>query len=176
MISNEEFLALDVETASFRPGSICQIGVARFRLGEIVDSRSWLVRPRYSFNPANIRLHGIGPAAVREAGTWNDIYPELMSFMSGANIVSHTSFDRRSIFAACCSCALPMFSYRYWKDSCSLARSAWPNETSYSLPRLAQRFGIAYRPHDAQEDARVAGMLYIKATRELDSCVGDRKR
>lgn len=176
MINNHEFLGVDVETASFRPGSICQIGIVRFRLGKEVASSVWLVKPQHSFSPVNTAIHGIGPEAVRHAKTWNELYPELVSLMGGATIVSHTPFDRRAIFAACCNCALPMFSYRYWKDSCSLARRAWPNETSYALPMLAQRFGLAYRAHDSQEDARVAGLLYIKANSEIERVVGDRQR
>jgi DNA polymerase-3 subunit epsilon len=151
-----EFVCVDVETASSKPGTICQVGIARFCAGELVESRSWLVRPRSPFAPANTRLHGVTQAKVVGAATWEELYPHLARLLLGATVVSHTFFDRRSIFAACCRSALPMFSYRCWRDSCKLARQAWPEEDCYALPNLAKRFELAYIPHDAREDARVA--------------------
>ncbi len=164
MRSVATFLSVDVETASNEMGSICQLGLAWFNSGVLVETRGWLVRPQSRFNRANSRLHGITQSDVAQAVTWKELYPALAPCFLGANIVSHTLFDRRAIFNACCRSSVPMFSYKSWVDTCRLARKVWPEEGCYTLPSLAKRFDMLYTAHDACEDARVAGELYIRAT------------
>lgn len=159
----QTFLSVDVETASDRSGSICQIGLAWFTSGAIVKTRGWLVRPQSPFSPTNSRLHGITRAKVADAPTWKALHPVIAPYFLGANVVSHTLFDRRAIFAACCRSSVPMFSYKSWVDTCRLAREVWPDVDSYALPCLAKRLEISYVAHDACDDARVAGELYIQA-------------
>jgi DNA polymerase III epsilon subunit-like protein len=59
-----------------------------------------------------------------------------------------------------------MFSYTHWIDSHAAARQAWPGLRSYSLGELARHFGLAHCAHDAGEDARVAGQIYLLAMEE----------
>ena len=40
------FIAIDFETATGRRASICEAGICVVRDGEIVETRSWLVRPQ----------------------------------------------------------------------------------------------------------------------------------
>jgi DNA polymerase III epsilon subunit-like protein len=51
-------------------------------------------------------------------------------------------------------------------DSCAVARRVWPGLHSYSLGELARHFGLTHRAHDAGEDARVAGQIYLLAMEE----------
>ena len=56
------FIAIDFETATGKRASICEAGICVVRNGEIVETRSWLVRPqgnRYSY--WNMQIHGIRP-------------------------------------------------------------------------------------------------------------------
>ena len=53
------FVAIDVETANADMASICQIGVARYVEGELVEEWSSLVDPEDYFDPFNIEIHGI---------------------------------------------------------------------------------------------------------------------
>lgn len=60
------FIAIDFETATQSPDSICEVGICVVRDGEVVDTRSWLVRPphnRYSY--WNMQIHGIRPPTPR---------------------------------------------------------------------------------------------------------------
>lgn len=45
-----DFVALDVETANFDIGSICQIGIAKYRQGKLIDTFESLINPRCSFS------------------------------------------------------------------------------------------------------------------------------
>ena len=53
------FIAIDFETATGKRASICEAGICVVRDGEIVETRSWLVRPQgnmYSY--WNMQIHG----------------------------------------------------------------------------------------------------------------------
>jgi DNA polymerase-3 subunit epsilon len=63
--------------------------------------------------------------------------------------------------------------YRKWIDTCWLARAAWPHLSNHKLPTLARSFGIAYKAHDALEDARVAGEVLALALQERQITIGE---
>lgn len=161
--TSRSFIAVDVETASPQPGSICELGLARFLDGRLIDQRSWRIRPRATPVPGHVRVHGIGAADLARCLPWRQVYPDVLRELGGQHLVSHTFFDRREIFRACCDARCTMFSYRSWTDSCREARRAWPHLQSHTLGALAARFNLAYRAHAAVEDARVAGEIFLRA-------------
>ena len=59
------FVAIDVETANPNMGSICQIGIARFAEGELVDEWVSLVDPEEYFDAVNTSIHGIDQSIVQ---------------------------------------------------------------------------------------------------------------
>lgn len=61
------FTAIDVETAKPDLASMCQIGVVQFRDGHVANKWTTLVNPEDSFDPVNVRIHGITAEAVRSA-------------------------------------------------------------------------------------------------------------
>ncbi|MAW80826.1 MAG: transposase, partial [Parvularcula sp.] len=65
-----EFAAIDVETANANMASICQIGVARFSNGQIVDEWETLVDPQSYFDMMNVSIHGIEEQDVAGAPTF----------------------------------------------------------------------------------------------------------
>jgi DNA polymerase-3 subunit epsilon len=162
-----DFVAVDVETANANLSSICQIGIASFRDGELADSWVSLVNPEEYFSPFNISIHGIDEDRVQDAPAWRDIYPQVAFRLRDRIVVSHTPFDRLALARACdrydltgCECA--------WLDSARVVRIAWPrfSKSGYGLSNLAAHFCIEYRAHDALEDARCAGLLVLRAIAE----------
>jgi DNA polymerase-3 subunit epsilon len=93
--------------------------------------------------------------------------------LSGAAVASHTNFDRSALNGACLRAELPAVPYAKWIDTCWLARCAWPHLPNHKLPTLARSFQIAYRAHDALEDARVAGEVLALALRERQMTIGE---
>lgn len=152
-----EFVVVDVETANSRHVSICQIGIACFRAGTIVESWTELVDPEDSFLPFNTLLHGIGPADVAHCSIWPELQDRIRILMERRIVASHTYFDRVALNNANLRYGLPPISVRGWVDTCRMARLAWPHLPNHKLPTLARRFGISYRAHDAMDDARCAG-------------------
>lgn len=163
------FVAIDVETASALAGSICEIGIASFQDGELTSARTLVIRPGTRFDARHIRFHGISQCDVQQAPMWTEAYPEIARTLQGKTIASHTMFERRQIFAACCRGKRAMFSYGQWIDTCATARRAWPELSAHSLPALAHHFGIAYVAHRAAEDARVAGLILLLSLETLQT-------
>ena len=162
-----DFVAVDVETANADLSSICQIGIASFRNGELAESWVSLVDPEDYFSAINVSVHGIDNYQVKGAPTWNGVFPQVASRLQGKITVCHTPFDRAALARACeryclagCECT--------WLDSARVARRAWPefSRSGYGLSNIAAHFAVDYKAHDALEDARCAGLLLLKAISE----------
>ncbi len=160
----QTFNAIDVETANADPSSICQIGIIRIRDAEIKEQLSILVSPEQGFNPVNVRLHGIDEARVRGSETLPQVAPRLRRLLEGAALVSHTEFDRVALDGAMRRYGLAPI-HVTWLDSAMIARRAWPEKYGrrWSLAVIAGSLGIAFRHHDAVEDARAAGEIVLRA-------------
>jgi DNA polymerase-3 subunit epsilon len=161
-----DYYVVDVETANQSLHSICQIGIALFAGGKMVDGWESLVNPREEFHSFNVALHGIGPRTVARAPSWSEIFPKVRSMLAGAAVASHTYFDRGALAGACRQAGVPEVPYGRWIDTCWLARRAWPQLPNHKLPTLARSFRIGYRAHDALEDARVAGEVLALALQQ----------
>ena len=102
---------------------------------------------------------------VAGAPFFGEIIEELESRLSvsPAITVSHTAFDRISVTHDCYKRKLNVA----WLDSARIARRAWPEryaQRGYWLAAIACDFGIAFRHHDAGEDARVAAEVVLRAS------------
>ena len=167
------FTVIDVETANPTrelKWSICQVGVAVVKSGEIVDNWSQLIDPQINASEwwwKNNETHGIRPADVRGEPSFRDVYPEIKGSVASGRIVSHTLSDEDVIRRACRRHRLPMLRNE-WRDSCwALAKKVWPRRSSHSLPKIAPRLGIRYDSHDAGEDARAAAELVLLAAKKI---------
>lgn len=170
---NIDYFVVDVETANQFTHSICQIGIASFAGGKMVDGWESLVNPLDYFLEFNIALHGIGPRTVAHAPCWSEVCSKVNSLLTGAAVASHTGFDRSALSGACARAGIPAVRYHKWIDTCWLSRFAWPNLLNHKLPTLARSFGIVYRAHDALEDARVAGEVLALALEERQITINE---
>lgn len=167
------FVAIDVETANADSASICQVGIAHFEAGQLVDQWVSLVDPRAAFSADNIRIHGICRNAVRGQPTFDLIHDHLLQRFSDAIVVSHTTFDYTAIGRASQLYGLPLPTCT-WLDSAKVARRVWPEvaRRGYGLANLASRLDIQFRHHDALQDAIAAGQVMLHAVahsgRDLD--------
>jgi DNA polymerase-3 subunit epsilon len=162
-----DFVVIDVETANPDLSSICQVGIASFSGGDLLDTWESLVNPDDYFSAFNVSIHGIDESQVKDSPTWPEVFPEVVSRLEEMIVVSHTPFDRAALERACgrsnlveCECK--------WLDSARVARIAWPElaNSGFGLSKLAARFGIEYKAHDALEDARCAGLLLLRAVEQ----------
>lgn len=169
-----EFVAIDVETANANLSSICQIGIVRFVDSMPAEQWKTLVNPNDFFDWMNVSIHGIDENTVADAPSWPDIIDKVRAMTNGNIVVSHGSFDRSAIDRAS-----KLFSADppqcQWLDTCRVARRAWSDvsKKGYGLSALAERLGIAFKHHDALEDARTTGLILVRAQEETGLSIHD---
>lgn len=159
-----DFVVIDVETANPDLGSICQVGIAIFSEGKFLESWSSLVNPDDYFDDFNVSVHGITAAMVSTAPSWTEIHERIKTNYSNQLIASHTPFDRTAIRRACEKNGADPFECR-WLDTARVVRRTWTefSKSGYGLSNLSKHFGISFKHHDAEEDARVAGEILLLA-------------
>jgi DNA polymerase-3 subunit epsilon len=167
-----DFVAIDVETANSRRGSICAIGVAVVRGGAVVSSHSWLTRPPAGldrFDGVNVSLHGITPEMVADQPDFGDRLDQLLAITEGLPLVAHNAaFDMGALREACVAID------RDWPATdygCSLimARRAL-DLISYRLPTVASECGVELAAHhEAGADALACAQVVLEIARRRRS-------
>ena len=147
-ISNLSFVALDLETATFKRRSICEIGLTFVTDSEIVESKSWLVRPEDNeYDGFNISIHGITPQMTKDSPSFRQVWEEVAALLEGHVVVAHnTGFDMYALRDAFDYDSIP---YPHFKFYCSYraARYTVPDAYSYSLPLICDHLGIPFGQH-----------------------------
>ena len=165
------FNSIDVETANADRASICQIGIAHVRDGDIEDQWQILVNPEDWFDPCNVSIHGIDEDAVRNSPTLPEVRGELRSRLCGSVLVSHTSFDRVAFERGMTRYNLEQLQVT-WLDSAKIARRAWPENyghSGYGLKNIATDLDISFKHHDALEDAKATAGIVLHACAATDT-------
>ena len=159
-----DFVALDVETANADMASICQIGIAKFSNGKLVEEWSSLIDPEDYFDDINIGIHGITEDDVVGAPTFPDVLDSLCGFLQNSICVCHTHFDRVSVGRALEKYGLEKIE-TIWLDSARVARRTWQDcaWSGYGLAKVCNKIGYEFKHHDALEDAKASGQVLIAA-------------
>jgi len=156
----DQFVAIDVETANADLASICQVGLARYDSGNLVEEWKSYVDPEDFFDGVNVSIHGIDEDTVRGAPTMPMLADRMYGTMDGHIVVCHTHFDRVATGKA-----FARYNLRrpecIWLDSARIARRAWTEFalSGYGLGNVCKRLGHQYTAHDALEDAKAAALV-----------------
>ena len=157
-----DFVAIDFETANNRSDSACQLALVVVAQGEIVEEKSWLIKPRRNyFSPQCIAVHGILPEHVKDQPTWDKICEDVWQTLEGRIVVAHNAgFDIRVLASTSQSYELVCPNLEY---TCTrlIARRTWPGRTGYGLKPTATALGFSFKHHDALEDARVCAKIAL---------------
>jgi DNA polymerase-3 subunit epsilon len=158
------FTAIDFETANGSSASPCAVGLVKVAEGKIVDTFSTLIQPPYPndwFATGNIKIHGIRPADVADAPSWEDALAEMVSFISGDDLIAHNAgFDMGVLKASAQLVDATLPDLRY---GCSLimARKTY-NLESYRLNQVAYAIGLEeFDHHDALADSDACARIVI---------------
>jgi DNA polymerase-3 subunit epsilon len=160
------FVALDFETANPSLASICQIGVVEFDNNSHTEIWQTLVNPEDYFDPMNVYIHGINEDDVQDVPTFPQIYDKLRGYLAGRIVAHHTGFDKTAFVRASEKHGLRGVECN-WLDTAKVVRRTWPEVAyrGYGLLPVARMLGIEFRHHAADEDARAAGEILIRAIR-----------
>jgi DNA polymerase-3 subunit epsilon len=159
-----DFVALDVETANADMASICQIGIAKYAEGKLVEEWSSLIDPEDYFDFINVDIHGITEEDVVGSPTFPEVFNTLGHFFNNTICVSHTHFDRVSVGRTLAKYGLKEME-TVWLDSARVARRTWEDcaWSGYGLANLCEKIGYKFRHHDALEDAKASGQVLLAA-------------
>jgi DNA polymerase-3 subunit epsilon len=163
-----------LETANADMASVCQIGAVTFTDGEVSSSWQSLVDPVDRFDPMNVSIHGIDASAVVGAPRFVDVAPQLADLLERRVVASHTGFDRVALSQTHRKHGLPPIGCQ-WLDTARVCRRAWPQfaRRGFGLAQVAKHCGIEFRHHDAIEDARAAGEIFVRAMSETGLGISD---
>lgn len=166
-----DFVALDVETANSDPKSICQIGVAVFKNGELVESWGTLINPKTYFDWMNIQIHGISEEDVVGAPLIHEIKEQLDRLIGNSIVGTYTTFDQVALTRN-----FDQLDYQ-WLDITKVVRRTWEKVaySGYGLANVCRLNGIKIENHhDAVADATAAGQVLVAALNakqiNLDDC------
>lgn len=164
-VAGLNFVAFDVETANRAFGSICQVGVARYRDGIVTDTKQWLCRPPAgldNFEEANVAVHGITAADVAEAPRFADIFPDVAGFIGDDPLVAHNAqFDATALRDAASRSGVEG-AHLLFGCSLALARAARLGISNHRLPTVASELEVDLtRHHEALADALAAGGIVV---------------
>ena len=170
------FVALDVETANADYSSICQIGVAEFNNGKVVNQWKTLVNPEVYFDPFCVSIHGISEENVEGSPTFPQVYPDLLKRISGRIVVHHMPFDKNAVSRACKKYSMESPEIK-WLDSAMMVRRTWSqfSQKGYGLRNISDYLNIEFEHHDALEDAIAAGKVAHQSCLESNRSIEEWK-
>lgn len=150
---SNKIIALDVETATRYPNSLCQISLILVANPPVSLFTSLIQPPDNEFDDHIIRIHGIHPDMTKDVPTLEQVWPLIKSFLDGSNLVAHNaSFDRNVI-----SKSLGYYSIEMPKYSWDCTYQA----TGKKLLEACKEHSVSIdNHHDSAFDALACARLY----------------
>jgi DNA polymerase-3 subunit epsilon len=144
-----------------------------FKDGVEVNAIKTYIDPQDFFHQRNIAIHGITPDKVAGSPSFIKYISTLRPLLDSKIIVHHGHFDRVAVGRACEKCGKMPISAN-WLDTAQVSRLTWDNANGagYGLANLAARFSIRFDHHDALEDSRTAGKIFLKAINDSGISLG----
>ena len=164
-----KFIAIDFETAMYRPNSAISIGLVKFCDYEPVDSFYSLIRPpKLYIRPDFTDIHGLTVDDVKNESDFKHLWDNRISdFLENLPLAAHNAaFDMGVLRATLEYYEIPLPKLSFF-CTCKLARKTWPALKSHALTALAKNFGIVYNAHNALDDAETCGKLVQLAAEQF---------
>lgn len=165
-----EFIAIDFETANEKRNSPCTLGIAVVKDMQVVETRSWLIRPpELRFNPYNTMVHNITARQVAGERTFDLLWKEIRPLFAKPLLVAHnTPFDLSVLCATLDHYKLP---YPELHFGCSViyAKRVWPGMRDHKLDTLSRHLKIRLNHHEAGFDALTCAMISITYSAPVSS-------
>lgn len=159
-----DFITIDFETATSQRDSPCEIGLTFVIGGQIVETRSWLIKPVYNrFDYFNSMIHGIRPEHVADKPEFDELWTEIRPLIENQFLIAHNaSFDISVLRRTLETYRLPNPSLHY---SCSyiFSKKVWQGLPAYDLKTLCKVNDIDFKHHRAGPDSKATAELTLKA-------------
>lgn len=151
------------------------MGIAVVSNNTIIDTASWLIRPReLYFDPFNTWIHGITEEDVENEPEFGELWNEFRSYFEGRILLAHNaSFDFSVLRQVLDLYGIAYPQLRYF---CSrvIAKRMWPGLLNYGLDTVSSHLGFTFVHHDPREDAVASAKVAMEAlTKAQVSTLGE---
>ena len=166
-MDNNKFIAIDFETANNNSNSACSIGIAVIEDLKILETRHWLIRPpELYFHPFNISIHGITEDDVRNEPSFNELWPEIRSYIDNNLIIAHNASFDLGVLRHVLSTYNIDYPESHYSCTLRISKKVWKGLLSHSLESMTDHLSIEFQHHNAEEDARACAEIAIRACKE----------
>jgi DNA polymerase III subunit epsilon len=159
-----DFVTIDFETATSDRNSPCEIGLTFVKNRQIIETKSWLIKPMYDqFDYFNILIHGIRPEHVADKPEFNELWAEINPLIENQFLIAHNAgFDMSVLRRTLEAYNIPYPTLNY---SCSyiFSKKIWQGLPAYDLKTLCKVNNIPLNHHRAGDDSRATAELSLKA-------------
>jgi DNA polymerase-3 subunit epsilon len=171
----KSFVGIDFETLYPQRVSACSVGMVKYIDGKIVDRFYTLIRPPFDYpgkcGSVLTWIHGLTEDMVKDARTFEEVLPQMESFVDGLPLVAHNACVER----ACIRDASSFYGvetkldFENIYDTLALSRQAEAKlgkseegPGTHQLDTVCKRFGISgNNHHNALADAEMSGNLMV---------------
>ncbi len=160
------FAAIDFETATSEPHSVCSVGIVIVRDGRIADGYYSLIRPegnRYDY--WNTRVHGLTARDTARAPRFPEVWAQVAPLIEGLPLVAHNcAFDSRCLIAAHEYYGMPYPGYRF-HCTCLQSRREYPKPIvpNHKLDTMSDYLGVELtHHHHALADAEACAQIALR--------------
>ncbi|MGY3052507.1 DNA polymerase-3 subunit epsilon [Pedobacter sp. UYEF25] len=158
------FITIDFETATSQRDSPCEIGLTFVENGQIVETKSWLIKPfNNNFDNFNTSIHGLCANHVADKPEFNELWKEIQPLVENKFLIAHNAgFDMSVLRRTLERYKLPFPTLSY---SCSyiFSKKIWHGLPAYDLKTLCKINNIDLKHHRAGPDSKATAELTIKA-------------
>lgn len=162
------FIAIDFETANEKRDSACSIGLTVVKNNQIIEQKYYLIKPNeLRFAPINISIHGIRASDVKNAKTFDQLWPELLPYFTNNIIMAHNAaFDLSVLRHTLDAYHIPYPNCRY---GCTmiLSRNFFPHLENAKLNTVNHHLGLEFNHHHASADAHACANIVLKMQEKL---------
>ena len=148
------YCVLDLETTGFSAVTekITEIGIMKFKDGEVIDSFSCFVNPEKHIPQRVSEVTNITDDMVKDAETIDKVFPQMLEFLGDSVIVAHNAGFDVGFLKQNAKRLGYKFDYTYL-DTLSLAKDLFPDYKKYKLGKIAENLGIKVEvAHRALDD------------------------
>ena len=148
------YCVLDLETTGFsaKTEKITEVGIMKYKDGEVIDEFSCFVNPEKHIPERVTEVTNITDDMVKDAETIDKVFPKILDFIKGSVLVAHNAGFDVGFLKQNAKVLGYDFDYTYL-DTLSLAKDLFPDYKKYKLGKIAENLGIKVEvAHRALDD------------------------
>lgn len=148
------YCVLDLETTGFsaKTEKITEVGIMKYKNGEVIDEFSTFVNPEKHIPARVTEVTKITDDMVKDADTIEKVFPRILEFIEGSVLVAHNAGFDMGFLKQNAKRLGYEFDYTYL-DTLSLAKDLFPDYKKYKLGKIAENLGIKVEvAHRALDD------------------------